>query len=299
MSGELWLAEGFTNYYGAIVPHRAGLAGLTTTLDRFAGVINAVTLGSGRRFRSVVDMSRMAPFTDAATAIDRTNLHNTFISYYVWGEAIGLGLDLALRARSDNRTTLDDYMRALWERFGKPGGDAPGIVDHPYTAPEAEALLGTVAGDAAFARDFFARYIDGREVVDYATLLRHAGLVVRTAAPERASFGDLPLGSGMRLVAPTTYGSPLYDAGMDRDDVIVTLDGRRVASRSDIDRLVRSKRPGDRVPLGFLRRGRPIGSTVTLTTDSHIEIVPAESTGFPPTAEQRAFRSAWLGSRQH
>ena len=46
-------------------------------------------------------MSRLAPFTDAAQAIDRTNWGNTFISYYTWGAAIGLGLDLSLRARAD------------------------------------------------------------------------------------------------------------------------------------------------------------------------------------------------------
>ena len=49
----------------------------------------------------------MAPFVDAATAIDRTNFDNTFISYYTWGEAIGLGLDLSLRDRSNGRVTLD------------------------------------------------------------------------------------------------------------------------------------------------------------------------------------------------
>jgi predicted metalloprotease with PDZ domain len=31
MSGELWLAEGFTNYYGALLLHRAGLAKLSDT----------------------------------------------------------------------------------------------------------------------------------------------------------------------------------------------------------------------------------------------------------------------------
>ena len=153
VSGALWLAEGFTNYYGALVLQRAGLATLGATLDRFARVIGTVARGPGRQFRSVVEMSRMAPFTDAATAIDPTNFANTFISYYVWGEAIGLGLDLTLRSRSGGRVTLDDYMRALWERFGAPDGEPgagvpPGVVTRPYTPADAEAVLGEVAGDA-------------------------------------------------------------------------------------------------------------------------------------------------------
>ena len=40
---------------------------------------------------------------------------------------------------------------------------------------DAEARLAEVSGDAAFARDFFARYIQGREVADYARLLAQAG----------------------------------------------------------------------------------------------------------------------------
>ena len=216
VSGDLWLAEGFTNYYGALILQRAGLVGLAATLDRFARVVSTVANGPGRRLRSVVEMSRMAPFTDAATAIDPTNFGNTFISYYVWGEAIGLGLDLALRERTGGRATLDDYMRALWEEFGRGGDDVPGVVARPYAPADAEAVLARVAGDAAFARDFFARYIDGREVIDYARLLRQAGILLRPVAPGRASLGALPLGGGMRVVRSTAYGSPLHAAGIGR-----------------------------------------------------------------------------------
>ncbi len=298
VSGELWLAEGVTNYYGGLIMHRAGLATLPATLSRFANVINTVTLGPGRRFRSVVDMSRMAPFTDAATAIDRTNLENTFISYYIWGEALGLGLDLALRTRTEGGVTLDDYMRALWERFGRPGGSVAGAVDRPYTPNDAERLLGVVAGDPAFARDFFARYINGREVVGYAELLAHAGFVVRPAAPGRATLGDLPLGAGMRVIGPTAYESPLHEAGIERDDVLATLDGQRLTSGAQIQRLVRAKSPGDVVTIGYVRRGQRRVSTATLVADGRIEIVPVESIGTTLTEPQRALRDAWLGSRQ-
>ena len=297
VSGELWLAEGFTNYYGALILQRAGLVGLAATLERFTRVIDTVTNRPGRQLRSVVEMSRMAPFTDAATAIDPTNFENTFISYYVWGEAIALGLDLALRERTGGRVTLDDYMRALWERFGRSEEAAPGMVGQPYTPSDAQAVLGRVAGDAAFASEFFARYIDGREVVDYARLLRQAGIVMRPAAPGRASLGALPLG-GLRVVRSTAYGSPLHAAGLDRDDAIVSFDGRRVTSVSDLRRLVGSKRPGDRVRLGFRRLGRDLETTVTLAADDRIEIAAAEATGTSPSLAQQAFRQAWLGSRQ-
>jgi predicted metalloprotease with PDZ domain len=298
VSGELWLAEGFTNYYGALILQRAGLVGTGATLARFEQVIDTVTNRPGRLFRSVVEMSRMAPFTDAATAIDPTNFDNTFISYYVWGEAIALGLDLALRERTGGRATLDDYMRALWERFGRPGDGEPGVVATPYSPADAEAVLGRVAGDPAFARDFFARYINGREVIDYARLLEQAGIVMRPAAPGRATLGAPPLGGGMRVIRSTAYGSPLHEAGLDRNDEIASFDGRRVTSASDLRRLVAARQPGDRVRLGYRRQGRDLQTTVTLAADNRFELALLESTGARPASAQLAFRRAWLGSRQ-
>ena len=297
VSGELWLAEGVTNYYGALVLQRAGLARLEATLDRFSRVINTATLNPGRQLRSVVEMSRMAPFTDAAKAIDPTNFDNTFISYYVWGEAIGLGLDLALRAHSNNRVSLDDYMRALWERFGKLGDVAPGVVGRPYAAVDAAAVLAAVAGDGTFADGFFSRYIDGRDVVDYEALLQPAGIVVRPVATAGATLGDDAIGRDLRIERITSYGSPLYEAGLDRGDVIVSLDGVPVTSRADISRYLQTRRPGEQVAVGFRRLDDMRDTVATLTADRRVELVTLEVLGRAVSPEQRAFRESWLGSK--
>ena len=136
-------------------------------------------------------MSQMAPFVDRASSTDRTNFVNTFISYYTWGQVIGLGLDLTLRERSDGRVTLDDFMRALWDSTGGRAAKTPGYVETPYTMNDLKSALAAVSGDAAFAQDFFARYIEGREVVDYARLLARAGFVLRRRAAGRAWAGVL------------------------------------------------------------------------------------------------------------
>lgn len=96
MSGELWLAEGFTSYYGSLVMHRAGLATLGDTLTDMTAVVDAVVNDPGRAVRTAVEMSQMAPFVDAAQAVDPVNFDITFISYYTWGAGLGLALDLSL-----------------------------------------------------------------------------------------------------------------------------------------------------------------------------------------------------------
>src|SRR5690606_6618794 len=110
MTGELWLAEGFTQYYTPLLIARAGL----TPLDEFArtvgSTVNAVTNAPGRRYFSPVEMSQQAPFVDAAVSIDPQNKANTFLSYYTWGAGVALALDLELRQRG---RTLDDVMREL------------------------------------------------------------------------------------------------------------------------------------------------------------------------------------------
>jgi predicted metalloprotease with PDZ domain len=301
MSGELWLAEGFTNYYEALVLSRAGLMDLPAYLSNAAAVINTVTLRPGRRLRSAEEMSRMAPFVDAAVSIDRTSFDNTFISYYTFGEAIGLGLDLTLRDRSDGKVTLDDFMRAMWRAHGKPGGRVPGVVDHPYTTADARKALAEVSGDSAFADDFFARFIQGRDVVDYRRLLARAGLVLRPSSPGQAFAGDLRLQDGQNGVlisAAVPFGSPAYDAGLERDDRIVSIGGRDVTSAADVDRVIRERKPGDHLPLVFLRRGQRVAASVRLIEDPRQDLVPGEQLGQPPSDAQRRFREQWLSSNR-
>ena len=247
-------------------------------------------------------MSQLAPFNDAAAAIDRTNWPNTFISYYTWGAAIGLGLDLALRDRSNGKVSLDDFMRALWTDFGRPGQKEPGFVATPYTTDDLEATLAKVAGDRAFADDFFARYIQGHEVVDYARLLARAGLAVRApnageafiAGSESFNFS----GSAGARVSAIDFESALYKAGVDQDDHITSLADVKLTSKQTMDEVLRKHKPGDQIPLRFVRRsGEAVDATLTLEKNSRVSIVPVEQSGGMLTPEQKRFRDEWLGSR--
>jgi predicted metalloprotease with PDZ domain len=299
VSGELWLAEGFTQYYGPLVLQRAQLVDIQATAGTFTGLVETVTQGAGRLVRTAEEMSRMAPFVDGGRAADRTNWSNTVISYYPFGGAIALALDLSLRDRTDSRLSLDDFMRAMWRTYGKPGGSREGYVDHPYTIADAEATLADVSGDRAFARDFFARYIQGHDVADYARLLARAGFTVRKRNAGRAWLGDLRLESrsGARvasLVAPTW---PIYAAGIDQDDELQQVDGVRISAEADLAPVLQRHKPGDTLPVVFVDRTRtPKTATITLAEDPHLDVVPVESGG-ALTAAQQAFRSRWLGAK--
>ncbi len=90
-SDALWFGEGFTNYFDRLSVRRAGLSSDSAFAGQLASIVNSVVLSPGRRFHSPMEMSLLAPFVDAATAIDPTNLPNTFLSYYTWGSGDSTG----------------------------------------------------------------------------------------------------------------------------------------------------------------------------------------------------------------
>jgi len=195
--------------------------------------------------------------------------------------------------------TLDDFMRALWDKYGRPGTKTPGYVETPYTLDDVKSTLAIVTGDAAFADDFFARYILGREVVDYARLLSRAGLVLRTRAAGRAWAGPLRTENtqtGARVIADILFGTPAYQAGLERDDIIVSLGGSRVASPADVDRALMARKPGDSLQVVYDRHGERVTAVLKLVADPTLELVPAEEAGQTLTDEQRKFRDSWLAS---
>ena len=300
MSGELWLAEGFTSYYGPLVLRRAGLTTPADFAAEMGETINALVTSPGRQLRSAREMSELAPFVDAATAVDRTSFDNTYISYYTWGCGIALGLDLSLRAKSDGKVTLDHFMRELWAKHGAPGGRVPGVVDRPYTMDDLKTALASVSNNEAFARDFFRRYIEGRELVDYQGLLANAGIRLQKLAPGRPWIGALQLvdsASGARVAAFTPPGSPAYEAGLDRDDVIVSLGGARVGSAAEWNQQLEARKPGEMVPVVFRRRSVSTTGTLRIGEDPRVQATLVEQTGQPLSAAQRAFRDAWLATQ--
>lgn len=295
-SDLLWLGEGFTSYYDDLAIRRAGLIDDAAYAGALGGLVDAVVHSPARRYRSPRGMSLYAPFADAATSVDPTNQANTFLSYYTWGAGIGLGLDLTIRARFPGKS-LDGFMRAMWERFGREA--RPYVVTRPYTIDDAERTLGEYLGDRAFATDFFARYIRGRDVVDYEALLGHAGFLLRRSNPDRSFFGTVPLrfgDAGAQVMGRTLAGSPLYEAGVDQGDRIVSVGGRAIRSAEDWEAVKVANRPGAAVEIVYEQRGARRRATLNVVDDPRLEIVPLEAAGREPSEQQRAFRARWLGS---
>lgn len=285
---SLWFAEGFTSYYGPLAIRRAGVANVDAFLGEMGGTLNFVVNNSGRQFGGPQEMSLRAPFVDAATAIDPTN-PNIFTSYYPYGATIAFGLDLTLRQRFPG-VTLDDLMRRMWRDHG--------LTEKPYTTADLEAALAGVTGDAAFAREVFDSQIRGSALPDFAPLLDQAGIVIRPSNPTGAWAGGVRLqvnGTAASIGAALAPGTPLYEAGLDRGDEIVSVGGTAIDSQANWTAALAAAEPGDAVEVVFNQRGVEKRATLTFAADPSFDLMRAEAGGGSITPAQQAFRDAWLG----
>jgi predicted metalloprotease with PDZ domain len=283
MSRELWFAEGFTSYFDDLLLWRSELIDDADFARRMGGIANSVVNAPGRGFYSPVEMSMQAPFVDAATSVDPQNRQNTFLSYYTWGSGVALGLDLTLRSQFPG-VTLDHLMREMIRSHGDP--------EVPYAVADIQAALGRVTQDDDFAARFFHDYVWGRKVPDYASLMARAGIELVQTDPDGAWIGPLNLlreGAGTLTVAATPLlHTPLYAAGLDRGDRILSIDGRKITSRDELGRFLGAHHPGDSVRIRFESRGEAREGDMALTSD------PALSARLSDDAAGGAtFRAAW------
>jgi predicted metalloprotease with PDZ domain len=290
MSDELWFAEGFTQYYGELLVLRAGFG----NEEDFAGsglgdLINTKMNRPGTRNHSPIEASRMAVFVDAGVSIDRTNYPNTYASYYPYGGAIALALDLELRNKYNK--TLDDFMQAVWKKFGKP--------EVPYTVPGLQDALAAVTGDKKFAEGFFEKYIYGHEPIDYNALLAPAGFTLKKTAEGKAWIGAprYTEKDGLLIGVNTVIGTPLYEAGLDIDDRIETLDGQTIHTQADINAILAVHHPGDKISIGYRHQEEEKTAALSLGENPVVTVTSFEKAGLPVTPAILAFRKGWLGAK--
>ncbi len=95
------------------------------------------------------------------------------------------------------------------------------------------------------------------DLIEYGVVRRPwLGVQITNITPEAAEYLGLPDVSGV-LVQSVTEDSPAEAAGIEREDVIVSIDGVSVSRSGQLQQLVARKRPGDPVRVELFRNGEP------------------------------------------
>lgn len=90
-------------------------------------------------------------------------------------------------------------------------------------------------------------------------------------------MGESPEGGDGVLVRDIVKGSPAEEAGVQKDDRLISLDGREVKSMVDVLDTVRGKRPGDEVKLVIKRGDDRKEIAVTLAERGKLALSPREA----------------------
>ena len=258
----LWLFEGFTSYYDDLMLVRSGLLTEEGYYKMLGKTVAGVLRGSGRTKQSVADSS-----FDAWGKYYRQdeNSPNAIVSYYAKGSLVGLGLDLTIRAKTGGKRSLDDIMRALWQRYGRDfyHGKARGV-----TPEEAEALFEQVSG--VKLKSFFDKYIRGTDDVPLAKLLQPFGVSYKDERKSAKPSMDVNLGregADCKLTA-VHDGGAAQQAGLSANDLLVAIDGLRVTGNpSNLEAVLGRYKVGDTVQVHAFRRDELMAFSVKLHGD--------------------------------
>ncbi|MBX2941247.1 MAG: M61 family metallopeptidase [Cyclobacteriaceae bacterium] len=289
MSGELWFAEGFTSYYTGLILCRAGLLDQKAYVESLSNSINYVKNSPGRDYFNVIEMSYQAPFADASTSIDPNNRSNTFISYYSYGEVLGLALDLSLRNLKGSYS-LDGFMKSVWEKFGK--------TEITYTLSSLRASLAEyVTPD--FSNNFFDRYIYKSELPDYKSLLPTVGVSYSAMAPNKAHMGAdfINIDGGIMISDYTTIGAPAYKAGLEKGDIISSINGSPITTTEILKTRMDQMIPGKEISISYKRLDEMRTTQLMLEADPLMQTRLFEDSGFKPDADKLKRRSGWLQAK--
>ncbi|GGP24616.1 M61 family metallopeptidase [Silvimonas amylolytica] len=257
----LWAFEGITSYYDDLTLVRTGLITEQEYFDLLAQTLTGVERGAGRKRQNLEEAS-----LDAWVKYYRQdeNSPNVIVSYYTKGALAALCLDLTIRLRSKGKKSLDDVMRALWQRFGKDfysnqGGQGVGEAEWEQIASE-------VAGFDLQA--FFEQALRTTQDLPVASLLAQFGVQTQL----RVTAGGADKGGWKDIAAPGNSigarvageaggvklthvldGGAAQQAGLAAGDVLIALNGLRV-SAGNLDTTLGSYAAGSAVEIHAFRR---------------------------------------------
>lgn len=281
---SLWFCEGTTSYYDILIPLRAGIYDRATFLTNLSKDLTKYLNIPGRKVQPLGESSY-----DAWIKLYRrdANSDNNQISYYLKGELVSLLLDLLIRAKHQNKRSLDDVMKLMWQRFGKE--------EIGFTEAQLRSAIAEVA--ETNLDDFFTRYIETTEELPFNDYLEPFGLYLKPVAEkEPAPHMGIRVQSenGKEIIKFVEAESPAAKAGIDADDQLLAIDGIRVDAALISDRL-KDYQVNDTIQVTIFHQDelKTLAVTLAESQTSRYEVVVKDRL----SEIQQQNLTGWLGSK--
>lgn len=101
------------------------------------------------------------------------------------------------------------------------------------------------------------------------------GILGLNITPALQYAHDLPVDHGVAVMDLVRSG-PAADVGLQRGDIIISINGKEVTSRGDIQRILSKLRPDSKIPVGIRRGNKKLNYTVKLEVSPDVSKLPQE-----------------------
>ncbi len=167
---QLWVSEGISVYYQNVLLRRAGLTSEDWLLKIFESQITALENNPGRKYQSLAQSSydtwEDGPFSNREKG--------KTISYYEKGPVVGMIFDLAIRNATQNKKSLDDVMKYVYDLYYKKLNR--GFTDAEFRQA-CEKIAGTQLSEAF-------DYVYTTREIDYEKYLGFAGINIEKSTKD-------------------------------------------------------------------------------------------------------------------
>ncbi|MGK7886579.1 MAG: M61 family metallopeptidase [Crocosphaera sp.] len=224
---SLWFSEGTTSYYDLVIPLRANIYDSKKFLELLSKEITRFLTTPGRKVQPLSESS-----FDAWIKLYRrdNNSDNCQISYYLKGELISLLLDLLIRAKHQNKRSLDNVMAQMWQQYGSS--------ETGFTPHQLQRVIESVAD--MDLQSFFNLYVDSTEELPFNKYLNPFGLQLKAIMEEdKIPYLGIRVKSenNKEIIKFVEKGSPAAIEGIDPEDELLAINGIKVTAAQLKERL--------------------------------------------------------------
>jgi len=284
-SNLLWLVEGSTSY----LQYQLLLRGNLMTTDEFfsalAKRISAHRHKPGKEIQSVAQASFDAWISEGG---DYGNNHS--VNIYAEGFLASWLLDFDILTKTELSKSYRNAHNQLYQQHRLPNS---------YKEEDVLTILKVLTGDDYQA--WWQENIRGTAKIDFSLLLEKAGLKMTYAKSEKDKLSEQSKAwTGLKvkvenhdiIVSSVERNSPAWQAGLTTEDIIVAIDGLRLAD-NELENRLQDFKPKQTITISYFRRDQLKTATVKLaaTAKNKLKIIPMAKA----STRQRAFFKAWTG----
>ena len=279
----LWLSEGSTSYLQNQLLLRGDLMSSKEFLEGLAKRITGYLHKPGRESQTIAQSSFNKWSEEGG---DYGNNHS--VNIYSEGFLVSWLLDFSIMEKTGLAKSYRDIHNRLYQDYKIPKG---------FDEGDLLTLLNELTSEDYQA--WWQENVHGFAQVDFNALLAQAGLTMSYGEKSSGQLKQVAW-SGIHTKQVTNgleitrveKNSPAWQTGLTLGDIIVAVDGLRMADK-DLTTRLKNFKPKDRMSVTFFRRDELVTRMIILgeIPKSKLKVVPLEEA----TEQQKAFFKYWTG----